>query len=332
MYTGARLPARIPRVDTRPDRSDLMPTKRASRGLGDGMLEGDTARLRRHQEHYHASVAFVDEQIGRILAELDRLGLADNTLVLATSDHGEMLGDLDCFQKSCAYESATHIPLIMRWPGQVNPGAVDRDRFVDLNDILPTFLDAAGVKYPGPLELPGGSLLDPDQGRDRAVQYMENGHGPKRWCALRDERYKFVYAYFGGWEALFDLQNDPGEQRNILADGIPAEHRAVRDRLFKQLVEYEERWGLENMVVWKDFMKFAPYDLPARDMNAQYPPPWITNLTPAERAGLGDPLDEVIAAVKEEPTVKLSQLDIDRWAATCAIPAAFIDRIRKTGL
>ena len=129
----------------------------------------DPARYRRHVEHYHASVSFVDEQIGRLLAELDALGLADNTLVLFTSDHGEMLGDLDCFQKSLPYEGACHIPLILRFPGRVPSGSVESERFVDLNDVLPTFLDAAGIAYPGPVRLPGGSLLDMDTDRKSVV-------------------------------------------------------------------------------------------------------------------------------------------------------------------
>ncbi|HTL53921.1 MAG TPA: sulfatase-like hydrolase/transferase, partial [Planctomycetota bacterium] len=180
LYAGKPLPARIPRKNPRADFSDLIPSVRNHWELGEGMLQ-DPPRLRRHQEHYYASIAFVDEQVGRILDELDRLRLADNTLVLFTSDHGEMMGDLDCFQKSAPYESASHIPLIVRYPHVVQPGTVDRDHFVDLNDVLPTVLDAAGEKYPGPLELPGASLLKLDRGKDRTVQYIENGNGVKRW-------------------------------------------------------------------------------------------------------------------------------------------------------
>jgi arylsulfatase A-like enzyme len=295
------------------------------------MVEGDAARLRRHQEHYHAAVAFVDEQIGRILAALDELGLASDTLVLATTDHGEMLGDLDCFQKSCPYESAAHIPFMLRWPGVFRRGVVDREHFVDLNDVLPTFLDAAGVKYPGPFELPGSSLLDLSTGRDRSVQYMELGAGVNRWCALRDARFKYVYAYAGGWEALFDLQSDPREQRNLLVHGVPAEIRETYVAMRGRLVAYEERWGLANMTQWKDFIKIEPRATGDKSMNGQYPPSWLATLRAAERAELGDPLDEILAVTKDEPTVKLSKLSLDRWAAKCKIDPSFLERIRREG-
>ena len=147
-----------------------MPTKRMSYGLGEGFIYDDPERMRRHREHYYAAVSFVDEQMGRVLDRLDKLGLADNTLIISTSDHGEMLGDLDCLQKSAPYETASHIPFILRYPGAVKAGTVEKEHFVDLNDILPTFLDAAGVRYPASFELPGSSLLDLDKGRDRTGQ------------------------------------------------------------------------------------------------------------------------------------------------------------------
>ncbi|NRA37563.1 MAG: sulfatase-like hydrolase/transferase, partial [Planctomycetes bacterium] len=93
LYKDKSLPKRIARTNAEENRNDLVPKARNSFELGDGLLEDDE-RFRRHQELYHASVAFVDEQMGRVLDELDRLGIADNTLVLTASDHGEMLGDL----------------------------------------------------------------------------------------------------------------------------------------------------------------------------------------------------------------------------------------------
>jgi arylsulfatase len=327
-YVGARLPPRIPRVEQRPGREDILPTARATRHLGDGMVEGDAARLRRHQEHYHASLAFVDEQMGRVLDALDRLGVADETLVIATSDHGEMLGDLDCFQKSVPYEGASRIPLILRWPGRMAAGEVERERFADLNDILPTCLGAACLPYPGHETLPGSSLLDLSRGRDRTVQYVENGQGAKRWISWRDTRYKYVYAFYGGWEALFDLEHDPGEQCNLLVDGVPAELRPVRDRLFRQLVAHEERWGLPGGVAWKDLVRHQPYPLPSDALNTQYPPPWITTLSHDERRALGDPLDEIIAAVRSEPTVTLADLKLEHWAAKCGVSTEQIARIK----
>lgn len=328
LYAGKPLPARIPRVDPRADRSDLIPAVRAQFELGEGMLD-DLPRLRRHMEHYHASISFVDEQVGRILQELDALGLADNTLVLFTSDHGEMLGDLDCFQKSAPYESASHVPFILRFPGRVQPGSVDREHFVDLNDFLPTCLDVAQARYPGPLELPGSSLLQLDRGRDRSIQYIENGRGPKRWCMLRDQRYKYVYSYFGGYEAFFDLQTDPGEQHNRMLTGLPAELAPEYQRLRQGLLKMEARWGLPGGVEWNDFMKYQPYEIKmGRHARNKQLPPWPANLPAADQAQLNDVYEEVLAAVQDEPAVRLHKLDLDSWQQNCNIPQAVLDRIR----
>lgn len=330
MYVGAPLPPRIERVDAPSDRSDLPPKSRNSFQLGEGFFE-HPERLRRHMEHYHASVSFVDEQMGRVLETLDELGLADNTLVLATSDHGEMLGDHDCLQKASPFESAVHVPFIMRFPGTIEPGTVDRDQFVDLNDVMPTFLDAADVEYPGPHELPGSSLLSSGGKRDRSVQYIENSCGPKRWVSLRNAQYKYVHSYYG-WEALYDMEKDPLEQHNLLADGVPSECAGVREDLRRQLVEYEERWGLPGNVFWKDMMKFQQYPLPTgpKARNSQLPP-WINNLTPEERAEYGALWDEVLAAIEKEPLVKLSEMDVDAWAARCGVPQEFVERVKREG-
>ncbi|MBN1807934.1 MAG: sulfatase-like hydrolase/transferase [Planctomycetes bacterium] len=330
LYAGAALPGRIPRLEPPDDRSDLVPMARNRFELGEGMLD-DPPRLRRHREHYHVSISFVDEQMGRILDCLDELGLASNTLLLFASDHGEMLGDLDCFQKSLPYESACRIPFIMRFPGVIEPGSVDSEHFVDLNDVLPTFLDAAGVNYPGPLELPGASLLDAGSGRDRSVQYIENGNGPKRWCSLRDAKYKYVYSYYGGHEALFDMVQDPFEQRNLLTEGVPADLRPVYDHMRRRLVDYEERWGLAGMIEWKDFLRLQPYALPAgpKARNSQYPPPWILTLPPEELAGLRHPTEEIIDAVRDEPLVRLSELDLEGWARRVGLDGDFVERVRR---
>ncbi|MFC1479807.1 sulfatase [Planctomycetota bacterium] len=331
MYADAPLPERIERIDERKDRSDLLPSKRMSHTLGEGFIYDDPERMRRHREHYYASVSFVDEQMGRVLSKLDELGLTGDTLVVFTSDHGEMLGDLDCLQKSAPYETASHIPFIVRYPEVIEPGSVDTEHFVDLNDILPTFLDAAGIAYPGSLKLPGSSLLDLDKGRDRTVQYIENNQGPLRWVCLRNAQFKYVFSFRGGWEALFDFEKDPLEQHNLLLDGVPSEYKDIRDSMFKQLVEYEERWGQPGTVQWNDLMKYQEYPLGRTHVNSQLPP-WVDNLSEEDRAEYGGLWDEVIEAVKDEPTVTLSKLDLDHWAERCNVSEKIIKKIRDNNL
>ena len=106
------------------------------------------------------------------------------------SDHGEMLGDLDTYQKFLPYDASCRIPMLLRWPGHIEAGS-RRSDFVDLNDLLPTFLDAAGTTYPGKEELPGESLFAREPQKDRTVQYVEHQRESKRWCCLVGQRYKY---------------------------------------------------------------------------------------------------------------------------------------------
>ncbi|MCK5528955.1 MAG: sulfatase-like hydrolase/transferase [Kiritimatiellae bacterium] len=331
LYLNKPLPERVKRINGKEDRSDLLPTKRNSHGLGEGFIYNDPERMQRHREQYYASVSFVDEQIGRLLDRLDDLNLKENTLIIFTSDHGEMLGDLDCLQKSAPYEGASHIPFIMRYPGKVKPDTINNRHFVDLNDILPTFLDAAGVQYPGTIKLPGSSLLNPDHGRDRTIQYIENGEGPQRWISLQNSEYKFIFAFRGGWEALFDLNKDPHEQQNLLLNGVPEEYREIRDSLFKQLVQHELLWGQPGTVMWNDLMKYHEYPLSKTAVNSQLPP-WVAKLTPEDRTTFGNLWDEVIQVVENEPTVKLSNLDLDSWAKRCHVPLETIKKIKDNNV
>ncbi|MDZ4200357.1 MAG: sulfatase-like hydrolase/transferase, partial [Kiritimatiellia bacterium] len=278
---------------------------------------------------YFAAISMVDRQIGRILETLDQTGQSENTLVLFASDHGEMLGDHGCGQKMLPYDSCARIPFLIRYPKAFQPGAV-RDEFVDLNDILPTVLDAASIAYPGPHRLPGSSLLA-SGGRDRKHQYMEYHQGAHRWISLRDARYKFNYYFAGGVEELFDLETDPGERRNLLATGPTAAQEAARARLRARLLEHESVWGLQNNVEQGDFLRFPPLPEKRGPQNSQFPV-FQNNLSdPAERAALNDIGEETIAAVRNEPLVRLHEMDLDAWQKNGA-PESTIERIRKEAL
>lgn len=265
----------------------------------------DEMSIQRIRELYACSVTFVDEQIGRLVEALREQGELDNTLILFTSDHGEMLGDLDAYQKSMAYDASSKIPMIAQWPSGIAPGCV-RDEFVDLNDILPTFLDLAGVEYPGSVCLPGESLFAEVPCKDRTVQYIEHQHGSKRWCCLREKRYKYVH-YYGDDDQLFDLDEDPFEQRNLLFGVTGEQVLSARDRLRQKLLRYEEAYGLEGYVVEGEFRQFSQYQ-PARRFEKNYPRSIkrIRGDAPDFR-----PLEEdIFEAIRDEPTVHLSRLGI----------------------
>jgi arylsulfatase A-like enzyme len=323
LYRDANLPEPIE------SRTPLNIFARRSGGMCDIPKGKEAAYIRRIRELYAAAVTQVDHNVGRILAALEETDQLDNTLILFASDHGEMLGDFGCWQKNKPYDSSSKVPLVMRYPAKVEAGSVRAD-FVSVNDILPTVLDVAGIDYPGPAELPGGSLFRDD--RDRSRIYIESLSGVGRWVAVCEERYKFVYHYAGAEEELFDRQEDPAECVNLLHGSPSADAQAARDRLRAELLEYERRWGLVNYVHHDDFLCFPkPPETGRISRNNQFPRFPVNAVRTAEREAFGDLGDEVIAAVKDEPLVKLHELDLDSWQQNGA-PKSVIERIRREKL
>lgn len=264
----------------------------------------DETYLRRARELYYASISFVDYNIGKIIDQLKAMGEYENTMILFTSDHGEMLGDYGTFQKSLPYDSSAKIPFILRYPGRVKAGSIDR-RFVDINDILPTMLDVAGITYPKPEILPGESVLIPKGKKDRTVQYMEHSHGPGRWISVRDRQYKYNYYYGGGREELFDMIQDPDESENLLYGEIKAGVREHRDRLQAVLIRLEKEQGLEGYVRDERFLEMGKY---RREFFRESNPPRFTKLQDTPCISLEEEIEQ---ALEGEAVVEVNRLDLD---------------------
>jgi arylsulfatase A-like enzyme len=272
--------------------------------------------LHRARELYYASISHVDHNIGKILAKLEEIGELDNTMILFTSDHGEMMGDHGTYQKFLPYDSSSKVPFIVRYPSRMPAGSVHRD-FVDLNDILPTFLDAADIDYPGNLELPGESIFVEVGHKNRQVQYIEYCKDNKRWVSLRNKRYKFNYYYGGGHEELFDMINDPMETTNLLHELKPnhpnhQQYLEARLELREHLIGMEEKFGLEGYVEDGDFKKMPPYEPNYyRETNfPKFPKEIVRN---GEREALISILDEILLAIQKEPIVQLDELDLNTF-------------------
>jgi len=206
-------------------------------------------QARESRRAYYASVTFIDEQIGRILAVLKKRSLYDNTLILFFADHGDMLGDHHLWRKTYAYESSANIPMILRWPKSMGMDG-QRGRTLpqptELRDVLPTFLDAAGAPIPGHLD--GKSLLEPVRGNTKNWRpWIDLEHSmcydQDHWTALTDGRLKYIYFAYDGREQLFDLAKDPGELHNLAAE--PACEPVLkewRERMVKHLSERGEEF------------------------------------------------------------------------------------------
>lgn len=184
----------------------------------------------------YAMVENIDDNLGRLLAWLDREKLADNTLVLFLTDNGPALPDFNAGLregKTTPYEGGIRSPLFARWPGKLAPG-VCSDRIAAHIDLLPTILDSCGVPVPQGLKLDGRSLLplwkrEPGNWPERALFFqMHRGDVPVRYhnCAVRTQQWKFVHAtgfatdsFIGPTKfQLFDMTADPYETRDVAAE------------------------------------------------------------------------------------------------------------------
>ncbi|MGD8329390.1 MAG: sulfatase [Acidobacteriota bacterium] len=196
-------------------------TFRAAGLSGDDLVRW---KYQRYIKDYLRAVAAVDDQLGRVLDYLDASGLADNTVVVYSSDQGFFLGDHGWFDKRWMYEESLRTPLIVRWPGVTAPASID-DHLVQNLDFAQTFLDVAGVgDAPGTEQMQGMSLVPLLRGAAAAdwrtsiyYHYYEFPavHSVQRHYGVRTERYKLIHYYdIDEWE-LFDLQDDPEEMVNL---------------------------------------------------------------------------------------------------------------------
>lgn len=220
-------------------------------GPKDDIWHGDLGaeQVRRSRQGYYGSVSFVDEQIGRILEALEKKGWLEETLIVFTSDHGDMTGDHHLWRKSYAYEASARIPMFLRWPQGMLSAKRGQVLYqpVELRDILPTFLDAAGA--PPKVRLDGASMLSLLRGGNPEWRpYIDLEHGvcysrENNWNGFTDGRTKYIYHAYDGREQLFDLTKDPGEVRDLSGD-VAAEPvlRQWRQRLVEHLALRGEQW------------------------------------------------------------------------------------------
>lgn len=172
-------------------------------------------QAREAKRAYHAAISFVDAQVGRLLDALDRLGLADRTIVVFWSDHGYLLGEHGLWMKQSLFEPSARVPLIIAAPGVA--GGRASSRVVELVDLYPTLADLAGIDPPPGLA--GASLrpllADPAAARDRPA-FTQVKRGTFFGHSVRTERWRFT-----GWDngrkgvELYDHAADPGEYRNL---------------------------------------------------------------------------------------------------------------------
>ena len=229
----------IPMPATPPPGAEPHPHERRLRavcGADATVVTADQVRAARRA--YYGAISYLDSQIARLLAVLRDTGRLDNTVVIVTSDHGEMLGERGAWYKMSCYEGAARVPLIIWSPRRFAAHRVAAP--VSTMDLLPTLADLADAGDPGPGPLDGRSLLphlsgSPD--RDEAVaEYLAEG-AIAPIVMIRRGRFKFVHSPADP-DQLFDLSADPRELVNLAADRAAA---GLASEFSRQIAE---RWDL----------------------------------------------------------------------------------------
>ena len=198
--------------------------------------------IRRYGEAIHS----LDREIGRLLASLRSMNLADNTIVIYTSDNGYQWGEHELIDKRWAYETSIRVPFVVRLP-ENRYGATINSSLVANLDVAPTLLDAAGVRVPGYME--GGSLLrllsDEKKNWRETFFYsyfFEPPYPTPTSFALITERYKLIETNWRGYE-LYDLWNDPEEKNNLANDTAFTQ---THHKLVKLLTVEKERSSVSS--------------------------------------------------------------------------------------
>ena len=239
-------PAQVPRPKYKPGELDRKPWFHREGHLktyrrGRGFVEFSPDEIQGMVAAYYGMVSLIDDEVGRVLDALDSFGLADDTLVVFTSDHGDMLGDHGMLLKGpFFYEGAVRVPLIMRWPGEMAEGTVV-DELVSLVDLTATFLQAADLQ---PLRtMQSISLLPAARGepwdpRGWVMSLYRESETPRippvHATMLRTDRYKLVVHHGARDGELYDLEADPDEFDNLWWD---SRYRDVKGELLHRLID-----------------------------------------------------------------------------------------------
>jgi arylsulfatase A-like enzyme len=218
------------------------------------------------QRVYHAMIANLDWNLGRLLEALDRADLSRDTIVVFTSDHGEMFGAHGRIAKNIYYDEACRVPFLLRWPGHVSAGHIS-DACLNTPDILPTLLSLMGLPLPEGVEgMDLSHCARGEPGREPEAALLQGmGHtylwqDGFEWRALRGKRFTYAVHRADGREELYDNLNDPHQVRNLAADPTYADvvrhlQSLLRRRMeelgdsFEACTWYRDHWTRDRVIL-----------------------------------------------------------------------------------
>lgn len=228
------------------------------------------AQMMAAKRAFYALCTQIDFQIRYLVGTLRLEGILDDTIIMFTSDHGDMLGNHDMAAKRIFYESSANIPMILS-ANKGNPkaaeGAVD-DRLVGFADVMPTLLDLCDIAPPATVD--GISMVGAET---RDTLYGECGEDDHATRMIRDARYKLIYYPVGNHSQLFDLAEDPHEMTDLARDPDHADTLArLQDRLIAQIYGTDLDWISDGTLVGKPDRPYAW--APHRSLNSQRGDGW----------------------------------------------------------
>ncbi len=221
-----------------------------------GKLKGDDVtrwKYQRYIKDYLRTIRAVDENVGRVLKYLDDNGLAQNTIVIYSSDQGFYLGEHGWYDKRWMFEESLAMPFLIRWPGVI-PAGVRSKTLIQNIDYAPTFLDIAGVKAPSHMQ--GRSLVSAFKnprsnpaGWREAIYYAyygERTHAVAKHDGVRTQRHKLMFFPDTKEWNLFDLEKDPGEMKSLHEDPAYSETMVDMTRRYHAL---RKTYGMSSATV-----------------------------------------------------------------------------------
>ena len=277
LYRDEDIPPPLPPVPA----SELDPHSKRLRHVCAMDVEPVTAdQARAARRAYFGAIAYVDDHVGRLMQALRSTGMAEDTIVILVSDHGEMLGDRGLWYKMNFFENSARVPLVVASPGRFAPRRIGAS--VSLVDLVPTLVDLAGGNS-GAIGAgtDGQSLMPHIEGRaghDEAIgEYLAEG-AIAPIVMIRRGRFKFVHSPADP-DQLYDLEADPGERTNLARDASrAAQVAAFRDEVARrwdlvaldaQVRESQRRRRLVDAALGKGTIR--PWDFqPFRDASKQY--------------------------------------------------------------
>lgn len=231
--------------------------------LRDNVPDSLKARAQKDLAGYYAHIAAIDDMIGKIIDHLKETGQYENTLILFTSDHGDLLGSHGAYKKQQPYEESARVPLLFRIPESFEIAPGERDALINSEDLMPTILSLCDIAIPHTVEgLDYRPYMEGRKDMGKATlltcvqpfgQWNKVQHGGREYRALKTQRYTYARDLQGPW-LLFDNQKDPYQLNNLVGEATYADlQKELDDQLTARLREtgdeflpgmaYIEKWG-----------------------------------------------------------------------------------------